>query len=184
MSTRRVAILMGLLSALAATAAAQSTGTTVRAGGKPVATRTVDLVAQGAAIVRRGLSSARQVQRLIDEARKQSDIIRVTCLDDKLAQINANLRTAEGRLKALRSAVDPGRRQHEHTVLTVVGQKLQVLQREAQQCVGQQMYETGSTKVTTEIDADLLPFEENPSNPPIVLPPSLPTIPSPASGVR
>lgn len=121
---------------------------------------------------------------MMEEARKQADIIRVTCLDDKLTQINANVRTAEARLKALKAAVDPGRKQHEHTVLSVVGQKLQVLHREAQQCVGQQMFETGRTKVVTEIDAELLPFETNPSNPPIVLPPGYPTIPKPASGIR
>jgi len=183
MSMKRTATALGLMLAAAATAGAQGS-TAVKAGGTPVAPRTVDLVAQGASVVRAGLTSARQVQRMMDEARKASDIIRVTCLDDKLAQINANLRTAEARLAALKSAVDPARRKHESIVLTVVSQKLQVLHREAQQCVGQQMYETGMTKVVTEINADLLPFETDPSNPPIVLPPLLPTIPEPASPRR
>ena len=118
---------------------------------------------------------------MLEQARKQADIIRVTCLNDKLTQINANLKTAQARLTALREAVDPDRQAHEHTVLSVVGQKLQVLDREAQQCVGQGMYDTGETKVITEIE-DTSPFEDNPSVPPVLLPPSVPAIPPPATG--
>jgi len=142
-----------------------------------------EMVAEGSAVVRKGEGTSRSVRRMLDQARKQADIIRVTCLNDKLTQINANLKTAQARLGALREAVDPDRQAHEHTVLSVVGQKLQVLDREAQQCVGQGMYDTGETKVITEIEEDsLLPFEENPSSPPVLLPPSLPTIPPPATG--
>ena len=55
----------------------------------------------------------------------------------------------------------------------MLGQKLQVLDQEAHQCVGQATYETGATKVVTEIDTSMLPYEEDPSNPPVILPPSL-----------
>jgi len=143
-----------------------------------------ELVAQGETILRRGMVVNKTVRRMLEDARKESDIIRITCLDDKLTQINANLRSAETRLDALRKAVDADRRVHEYTVLTVLGQKLQVLDQEAHQCVGEAMYETGETKVVTEIDTDMLPFEETPSTPPVVLPPSLPTVPPPVSGTR
>jgi hypothetical protein len=175
--------LAGIVLAIAAGAAAQA-GQGPSPGGKPVVLRYQDMVLEGTVVVRKGKSSSSRVQRMIEQARKAADIIRVTCLDDKLTQIHANLRTAEGRLKALKAAVDPGRRQHEHTVIIVVGQKLLVLDREAQQCIGQQLFETGATRIVTEIDADLLPFEPDPSNPPIVLPPSVPTIPNAASPVR
>lgn len=175
--------LTGVLLALAAGTAAQA-GQGPSPGGKPVLLKYQDMIVQGTAVVRRGKSSGVRVQRMIEQARKSADIVRVTCLDDKLTQIHANLRTAEARLKALKAAVDPGRRQHEHTVIIVVGQKLLVLDREAQQCIGQQLFETGATRVVTEIDADLLPFEPDPWNPPIVLPPSVPTIPDPASPLR
>jgi len=141
------------------------------------------MVAEGSSVVRKGEGTSRSVRRLLDQARKQADIIRVTCLNDKLTQINANLKTAQARLGALREAVDPDRQAHEHTVLSVVGQKLQVLDREAQQCIGQGMYDTGETKVITEIDEDSLnPFEEDPSSPPVLLPPTLPTLLPPATG--
>jgi hypothetical protein len=122
---------------------------------------------------------------MLEEARKESDIIKITCLDDKLTQINVNLRTAESRLDALRKAVDPDRRIHEYTVLTVLGQKLQVLDQEAHQCVGQAMYETGATKVTTVIDTGTMPFEENPSSLPVILPSGVVTMPPPiVSGTK
>jgi hypothetical protein len=173
----------GIALAVTVGAAAQA-GQGPAPGGKPVVLRYQDMVVQGPAIVRRGKSSSVRMQRMIEQARKAADIIRVTCLDDKLTQVHANLKTAEARLKALKTAVDPGRRQHEHTVIIVVGQKLLVLDREAQQCIGEQLFETGATRITTEIDADLPQFEKDPSNPPIVLPPGVPTIPDPASGIR
>jgi hypothetical protein len=143
-----------------------------------------ELIAQGDGILRRGMAISKSVRTMLESARKDADIIRITCLDDKLTQINANLRSAETRLEALRKAVDADLRMHEYTVLSVLGNKLQVLDQEAHQCVGESMYETGETTIVTEIDTDMLPFEETPSIPPVVLPPSLPTLPPPASGVR
>ena len=143
-----------------------------------------EMLKSGTQVVRRGESTGRSVRRMLEVARKAADIIRVTCLNDKLTQINANLKTAQSRLTALQAAVDPDRRAHEYTVLSVLGQKLQVLDREAQQCVGQGMYDTGETKVITEIDPDMLPFEENPSSPPVLLPPSLSNVLPPATGFR
>ena len=101
--------LAGILLATAGGAAAQA-GQGPSPGGKPVVLRYQDMVVQGTAVVRRGRSSAVRMQRMIEQARKAADIIRVTCLDDKLTQVHANLKTAEGRLKALKAAVDPGRR--------------------------------------------------------------------------
>ena len=115
--------------------------------------------AEGQQIVERGNAISRQVSSMLDEARQERDIIRVTCLNDKLTQINANLRTATTRLEALDDAVeaqDSGRRNHEFTVLTVLAQKLQTLEREAQQCIGEDIFETGATTVETEEPADEL----------------------------
>lgn len=112
---------------------------------------------EAAEIVERGNNVSRQVASMLDEARQERDIIRVTCLNDKLTQINANLRTATTRAEALDDAVaaqDAPRRNHEFTVLTVIAQKLQTLEREAQQCIGEDIFETGATTVETEIDDD------------------------------
>lgn len=157
--------------------AAGTTAPTPATSGKPATPQ--DQIAEGESILRRGTAISSGIREMLDDARKDADIIRITCLDDKLTQINANMRSVEARLEALRKAVDPDRRTHEHTVLTVLAQKLQVLDQEAHQCVGQAMFETGQTKVLTEIDTDMLPFEETPSTPPAVVPPTLPTLPPP-----
>jgi hypothetical protein len=197
MSVRWIALVPSYLLVVTAGASAQAAPTA--AGQPPVTTEAAplagadgkqaspqDLIADGEAILRRGSLVSSGVREMLDDARKDADIIRITCLDDKLTQINANLRGVENRLDALRKAVDPDRRTHEHTVLTVLAQKLQVLDQEAHQCVGEAMYETGQTKVLTEIDTDMIPFEETPSTPPVIAPPALPTLPPPtiATGMR
>ncbi len=153
------------------------------AGAQPHTATPEELIAQGEAVVRRGNAISQSVLSMLQDARKEADIIKITCLDDKLAQVNANLHTAESRLDALKKAVDPDLRMHEYTVLTVLAQKLQVLDQEAHQCVGQAMYETGVTKVVTEIDQSKLPFEENtPSNIPVIKPGVVPEPSGPSSG--
>lgn len=133
-------------------------------------------------IVEKGNNVSRQVASMLDEARQERDIIRVTCLNDKLTQINANLRTATTRAEALEDAVeaqDAPRRNHEFTVLTVIAQKLQTLEREAQQCIGEDIFETGATTVETTVDdqdpvdPDELPDLEVPV--PVLPPPASPT---------
>lgn len=140
-------------------------------------------IAEGERISTRGNQISRRVAAMLDEARRERDIIRVTCLNDKLTQVNANLRTVDQRQTSLRDAVrgnDDARRNHEFTVLTVLGQKFNVLEQESNQCVGQDIYETGTTRVITTIDPRT-PVE----NPDIVpVPPGItvPFIPTPMSG--
>ena len=129
---------------------------------------------------------SRRVSSMLDEARQERDIIRVTCLNDKLTQINANIRTLENRTDNLQASVDSAdtdRGGHEFTVISVLDQKLNLLEREASQCIGEDIFETGATTVTTEID------EGSPTDDPTVIPatpPSspVPYIPPPASGTR
>jgi hypothetical protein len=159
-------------------AAAQTTGTSgtvgtagsARAVSRAQQLSPADQMAAAEAMVNRGNVLSTRVTTMLDEARREADVIRVTCLNDKLTQINANLRTAQSRLQSFQRTVDTDQRNHELTVLTVLGQKLQVLDQEANQCVGQDLYETGPTKVVTEIDTSILPFESDPTNPQVQTP--------------
>jgi len=162
-------------------ASAQTTGTSGSVGTEGAAratgTRAVpaqlshaDQLTSADAIVNRGNTLSQRVAQMLDDARREADVIRVTCLNDKLTQINANLRTAQSRYGNLQRTVDNDQRNHELTVLTVLGQKLQVLDQESNQCVGQDLYETGPTKIITEIDTSVLPFESDPTNPQIQTP--------------
>jgi hypothetical protein len=128
-------------------------------------------------IVDQGTQLSTRVGKMLDDARQEGDIIRLTCLNDKLTEVNAVLRNTQTRAGSLGDAVSADARNHEFTVLTVLGQKFKVLEQEANQCVGQDLYEAGATKVVTEINPDLLPFEDNVGNPVNPLPTGLPTIP-------
>jgi len=115
---------------------------------------------EGQAVVTRGEGLQRRVNNMLAEARREADIIRITCLNDRLTQINANLANAQSRLEAARGSSDPDKQRHELTVLNVLAQKFQVLDQEAAQCVGQELFETGSTRVQTDIDPATVPFED------------------------
>jgi hypothetical protein len=181
-------VLGGVLGGAASDAALAQAPGGKQPGQRVAALSDAEQLAQAQGIVQRGNDLATRVSQQLDAATRENDIIRVTCLNDKLAQINAAARTAQGRLAALQAAGGTDARGHEFTVLTVLGQKLQVLDQEANQCLGQDLYSTGGTKTTTVIDTSLMPFENNPSSPPVLLPPGaslgVGVIPPPASGTK
>ena len=112
-------------------------------------------VAEATRLEERGTNISRRVLSMLDEARRERDIIRVTCLNDKLTQINARIRQLQSRKENLQEAVNIGdgeRRNHEFTVITVIGQAFRTLEQEANACIGQDIFETGTTRVVTDID--------------------------------
>lgn len=134
------------------------------------------------AIEERGTQISRRVLAMLDEARRERDIIRVTCLNDKLTQINAHLRTLQQRRENLQEAINTGdesRRNHEFTVITVLGQHFRTLEQEAGACIGQDIFETGTTRIIFEVDPST-PEEDLIIQDPGL--PEVPFIPPPASG--
>lgn len=125
-------------------------------------TRRADLtpeeqVAEAERIQGHGTELSTRVMGLLDEARREGDVVRVTCLDDKLTQINAHNRTLSDRVTSLQQATTTSNddlRNHEFTVITVLGQNLTQLEADANECVGQSMFETGTTRVVTEVSPD------------------------------
>ena len=108
-------------------------------------------------------SCAAQSQAL-KNAKRESDIIRATCLKDKLDQCNASLQSMKRRQAALDEAIaasDSGSGNHEFTVIGVLSQKSKALAQAANQCVGQDLFETGETQVRK--DVDLFVPDENPT---------------------
>jgi hypothetical protein len=134
----------------------------------------------------------------MDESRRERDLIRMTCLSDKLAQYNAGLANLEERIGNLRDALragDTSRAGHDYTVASVIAQKQEVLSREVNQCIGQDLYETGDTKVEFSIvgtmpgDDPTQLFEAGPYEIPgaqsgAYFPGGVPLIPPPASPLR
>ncbi|MEM8608997.1 MAG: hypothetical protein AAGF92_17970 [Myxococcota bacterium] len=124
-------------------------------------------------------------EKALQSANREKDIIRATCLDDKLAQCAANLQNMKRRQSALNDAIqrnDTGSRNHEFAVIGVLSQKFKVLQQAANQCVGQDLFDTGDTKVRQEVDL-YAPDGDPAVTTPVIVPP-IPYIPPPVSGVN
>ena len=140
-------------------------------------------VSESQRLLANGQSLSTRVQGMLDQSRREGDVLRVTCLDDKLTQVNAHVRTLGDRVSALQEAVrvaDEARRNHEYTVIIVLGQNLVVLDRAVSECIGQDMYETGTTRVVTTIDPNTPDIDANDLV--IVVNEAVPFIPPPASG--
>jgi len=134
--------------------------------------------------VARASASCDALAQALQSAKRGKDIILATCLDDKLSQCNANLQNMKRRETSLRQAAadgDPGLSNHESTVIGVLSQKFKALTQSANQCVGQDLFDTGETKTKEEVD--LFAPEGNPAV--IVSLPEwpIPFIPPPVSGV-
>lgn len=174
MTNRTVAVTIAISLLAGASAFAQGGGAGPPAAGPQTAAPVpAGGLAEGEAVVTRGESLQRRVNNMLAEARRESDIIRITCLNDKLTQVNANLTTAISRLEAARGSSDPDKQRHELTVLTVLSQKFRVLDQEAAQCVGQELFETGSTRVETDIDPATVPFEDQRADSPPSMSPAV-----------
>ncbi len=142
-----------------------------------------DQIAEGQRILSNGQGLSTRIQGMLDQARREHDMVRVNCLDDKLTQVNAHLRTLGDRVASLQESVrlgDEARRNHEYTVVTVLGQNLVQLDRDASGCVGQDLYETGTTRVVTTIAPGTPDID--PTNVQAVPTETVPFIPPPASG--
>lgn len=142
-------------------------------------------LAQADIVAKNGEAMRSRIQTMLDEARREKDIIRVTCLNDKLIQVGANLRTLTERRKSLRNAVsadDADRRNHEFTVISVLAQRFGLLGQEAAQCIGQDIFEAGRSQLQTSIDP------ATPNEDPTLVPDApdvpAPLIPPPYSPIR
>lgn len=134
-------------------------------------------------IARRANQLAERLTKMLDEARREKDIMRANCVNRKLTEANANTRNVEQRMRALRDAAAAGdneRRGHEFTVLTVLSQKLDQLDTEATQCIGQSVYEPGASQVITTVSDNVVAVNPSTTAPPPPAPPSF-TVPPPLS---
>jgi len=133
-------------------------------------------------IGRRGNQLSERLSKMLDEARREKDIMRANCVNRKLTEANANTRNIDQRSRALRDAVavgDDARRGHEFTVLTVLAQKLESIDREATQCLGQSVYEPGASQVVTTIQGGSPTLDPSVIEPSTAAPPSI-TVPPPS----
>jgi hypothetical protein len=113
----------------------------------------------------------------LEVARKERDVVKTLCLNDKLNQIDVAIQSAAERRRALELAAkrgDTDLSNHEFTILSVLYQRVQQLDSEANQCIGKEVAIIGESSVSTTLDVQL-PGEdpsEYPPTPMIVEPPS------------
>lgn len=113
------------------------------------------------------------VRKMLEEARKQRDVVKTLCLNDKLSQLDVAIRSGRDRKTQLQAAVgrnDSELSNHEFTILTVLRQRSEQLVAEANQCIGEEAAFVGDTRVRTTIDPTIPPDETPyPSNDPSLI---------------
>lgn len=136
-------------------------------GGAPSADVTVpqradlspqDMLTQSQTYRTNMTQTTQRLNQMVDEARRQKDVIRLNCLTDKVVQANANMNILDKSLQALQDSVgrnDQGAATHEFTRITIVNQKVQILGAEAEGCVGEELQFVGATRVDVDIDPDV-----------------------------
>lgn len=100
------------------------------------------------------------IQSLLDQARGDNDIIRITCLNEKLTQANVAHQSFQERVSQHDSAVRSGdteQMNHVFRMMVILAQRARSLRNEANsQCIGQEeLTEYGRTSVTTERDPSI-----------------------------
>ena len=107
-------------------------------------------------------SAASVVRKMLEEARKQRDVVKTLCLNDKLSQIDVATRSARDRRDQLQAAVnrnDAELANHQFTILTVLRQRVEQVVAEANQCIGEEGAFEGETRTFVTIDPAIAPDE-------------------------
>jgi hypothetical protein len=102
--------------------------------------------------------AAQSIQRDLQAAQNDRDVVRVLCLNDKLNQVDVALRAAQDRMSALGAAAerkDADRSLHNYTVLAVLSDRVRVVVNESGQCVGEETGFIGEAEISVSIDPNL-----------------------------
>lgn len=140
-----------------AAAAAAQPAATIIAPSEPAAPAVVDAVAptDGVAIVTELERGASVIRQRLDEARRQHDVVKTLCLDDKLSQMDKTLVSAgehAANQKLAFSTKDAELAAHEGVILKVFRQRGDQLNAEANTCIGEEAAFVGDTKVAASVD--------------------------------
>ena len=95
----------------------------------------------------------RRIVQIQDVARRNKDVIRLNCVNDKLLQLKQLMNIADQARNNLEEAIargDEESRYHEFGRITIVSQQAQALSGEAENCVGEDLSYLGQTLVTVE----------------------------------
>ncbi len=140
-----------------------------------------DKLSQAQATVDRLHAILKDVLKSLEEARREKDVVKLNCVNEKLTQIKGLLRVAEQSQVALQEALaraDEDAAQHEFAKTTIAKQRAEQLRADAEQCIGQLAYVVDEqTVVTVETPENIPDAVTNPTtvtatavNPPALSP--------------
>ena len=138
-------------------------------------------LSQASAAIDRLQGILKDVLKSLEEARREKDVVKLNCVNEKLTQIKGLLRVADQSNVALQEAVakaDEDTAQHEFAKINIAKQRAEQLRADAEQCIGQLAYVVDErTVVTVETPEDLPDGITNPTtltsvavNPPALSP--------------
>jgi len=144
-------------------------------GPAPTASQMLEKARAILADAERSTQSATQSLR---SARKENDVVKSLCLDDKLAQLEVARATVEERVLSLEGAIQANNAEgieHDFSVVSALGDRIGSLANEAGQCIGEDRTSEGtgsSLQVTFDpaiptTDTSSLPLGPNISTPPL-----------------
>ena len=98
---------------------------------------------------------------MLDQARKEKDTLKITCLDDKFTQIHVSIRGIEERTKSLEISIKSGDRttsNQNFSILKIYISRIFGLNSEAENCLGESDVVLGKTENSTTIAGDTAIF--------------------------
>lgn len=112
-----------------------------------------DMATQGANYLAKMREILKRIVELQEIARRNKDVIKLNCVNDKLLQVKQLLNIGEAASKNMEAAVsrrDEEGRYHEFGRMTIAYQQVSVLGTEAENCIGEDLSFLGPTEVTVE----------------------------------
>jgi hypothetical protein len=112
-----------------------------------------DMMKQTEQYLQRMQEVFRRVIQLQEVARKQKDVIKLNCVNDKLLQIKQLMNIADAAKTNMQEAIarsDEDGRYHEFGRVTIADQQTSVLATEAENCIGEDLSFLGPTEVIVE----------------------------------
>lgn len=94
-----------------------------------------------------------RIVQLQQIARKQKDVIKLNCVNDKLLQVKQLMNIAEAARTNLTEMIareDEAGRYHEFGKIVIAEQQIRILAQEAETCIGEDLIFVGPTEVTVE----------------------------------
>jgi len=165
MSPRRTSIAAVILALVGATAAFAAVGDTGDAGidfRKSITLSPQETQAQARDYYKKMLETQRRVTQLQAKAKKDKDMVKLNCVNDKLTQLKGHMTVTDQSMSSLTLDIaksDDTARQHEFTRITILYQKVVTLGTEAEQCIGEDVSFVGATQVDVEIDPSIPPTD-------------------------